>query len=257
MDAIILSHEFTDHTHEETLGGARKDTSVFGHPRAKQRVDKWSIFDLPAGSTPVAGPTYDWSEGHSEDDGKARLPGKTLHRLGEEAGWPTNILSRMPDYISLLYVPTDDRFDPAGDRLHGLTVISFLSPSSSSACSVSSVVYSPHGLPRSSITALATAFPPSPRHRYLALIHHFDRIVLPFLGVVNAGPRTSGIEIVKALRPQRWIRTHDELKKAEGAVGRMLKRQRGSKESVSEMLKETGVDDVEVVELESGESLDL
>lgn len=241
-----MSHEFTDHTHQATLSTAKKDSLVFGPPRVKQRVDGWKHFALRAGVTPVAVRSFDRSTG-------GRLPGKTLRQLGEEAKWPEAALSRAPDHVSLLYVPTDDRFDPAGDRLHGLTVISWLS----SDDAVSSIVYSPHGLPASAIAPLVKAYPPSTTQRYLALIHHFDRITMPLLGVVNMGPRESGIELVAKLKPKKWIRTHDELKKAEGAVGRILRRQRGSRESVQALVEEAGLTGTDVLVLESGQSIAL
>ena len=193
ISAILLSHEFTDHSHQATLETAPdKSIPVFGHPGAKKRVDEWKVFSNPV--VPVR--MYHRKDGSSLPDSMSNLA------AASDASDPH--LSKIPGDVGVLYLPTDSWLDPAGEKLHGLTIISF-----TASDHLYTVLYSPHGLPGSALDNTVSALHALPNHTCLALIHNFDFIRLPLLGTVNMG-RESGKDIVERLRPNLYIRTHGE-----------------------------------------------
>ena len=139
-------------------------------------------------------------------------------------------------------------------RLHGLTLLTFTVPYGADAGQHTySILYSPHGLPTSSLSKTIAALNALPSHTCLALLHTFDLITIPLMGKVNLGVQGSAEGIVKALKPKYYIRTHDELKTKEGLIGKVLQRKRETPESVQAYLGNV----TQVRALESGESLQL
>jgi hypothetical protein len=201
---------------------------VFAHPNAKKRVDGWKIFNEP-------------------------VHGVRILRKKDSA-FPDTLRSlsslQTPEHlerISVLYVPTDNWLDPAQDKLHGLTVLTFRH-----LHNTYSILYSPHGLPFSSVQRVIDALKETTGHECLALIHNWDHIVLPLLGDVNLG-KGHGNQIVQAIEPKFWFRTHDELKEKEGLVGKILKRTQEDLDSVQNLAGKA----VQVRQLASGESIVL
>ena len=253
ISAILLSHEFTDHCHQATLETAPdKSIPIFGHPGAKKRIDEWKIFPNPVNPTRIY---------HKKD---SPLP-DSLHDLASRSKASEVQLEKAPKDVYVLYLPTDSWLDPAGEKLHGLTLIYF-----TTAEHTYSILYSPHGLPGTALDKTVQALRDIPTHTCLALLHNFDFIRLPLLGTVNMG-RESGKDIVQRLKPRFYIRTHgeppcsrhassadqhyhvDELKQKEGLVGAVLQRTRETLESM-----QTFIGDLTTVKiLQSGESIEL
>lgn len=167
-----------------------KSTPVFGHPGAKKRLDEWAVFQHPVVPTRIY---------HQKDS--SRLP-DSMHNLAAKAGSSEDQLATIPKDVHLLYIPTSSWLDPAGEKLHGLTLIYFTTAHQSY-----SILYSPHGLPGPSLDPIAAALNALPNHKCLALVHNFDFIRLPLLGPVNLG-KESGKDIVERLKPKYYIRTH-------------------------------------------------
>lgn len=193
ISAILLSHEFTDHCHQATLESAPdKAIPVFGHPGAKARLDEWAVFQNPVIPMRI----------YRKKDATA-LPDSMSDLASREAS-STDRLAALPADVQILYIPTNSWLDPAGDKLHGLTFVCF-----TTSRHTYSILYSPHGLPGSSLDPVVAALNAIPGHTCLALIHNFDYIRLPLLGPVNLG-RESGKGIVERLKPKYYIRTHGE-----------------------------------------------
>ncbi|KAJ7584391.1 hypothetical protein C8J56DRAFT_151334 [Mycena floridula] len=196
IDGILVAHEFTDHCHEatfRTLSAAQRDLPVWGSPNAKSRITGWKLL-----SDPVAAIATELT---------------TLQDLGKKAGWSSKKVATVPDDLSIMYVSAPGRWDPAGGRLHGITLLLFSTPAGRRA-----LAYAPHGVAPSAASQVAEALGSVP---CIALLHGFDHVTLPLFGQVNFG-LDSAVALVKALQPRRWIRTHDEPKLAQGIVGRML-----------------------------------
>ena len=102
IDAILLTHGFTDHANEQELRTApNKAITVFGHPQAKARVDKWKIFDSEVIPFRI----------HSAKSDP--LP-DTLADLAQRAQHPS--AGHALADLAVLYIPTDDWMDPAGNQ---------------------------------------------------------------------------------------------------------------------------------------------
>jgi len=86
---------------------------------------------------------------------------------------------------------------------------------------------------------------------HVALLHGNDEVTNPWYlgGRVNLGVQ-NGKEVALKLGVRYWITTHDEDKKAEGFVRRVLRREKHTFEDVS-------IDGVECRVLASGESINL
>lgn len=70
------------------------------------------------------------------------------------------------------------------------------------------------------------------------------------------GPRSS-IPLCTLLHPRIWVQTHDEIKPVEGIVSKITRRKPWTREQCAELLDKEGVDDVDIVVLESGETAEL
>ncbi|KAJ7292085.1 hypothetical protein C8J57DRAFT_1113835 [Mycena rebaudengoi] len=231
VDGVLVAHEFTDHCHEatfRTLAPAQAGTNgipVWAVPNAKRRIESWKLL-----ADPVAAIT------------PSRL---TLRELGRSAGWAQKKIESVPDDVSAMYVDAPGRWDPAGGRLHGITLLTFPTPVGQRA-----IGYAPHGTAASAAARISAALGSVP---CIALLHGFDHIQLPLFGEVNFGLQ-SAAALVKEMQPTRWIRTHDEPKRAEGVVGRMLKLDR---QGVAAAEKVVGDAQTVAMVLACGESVDL
>lgn len=243
VSAIFNTVEYTDHTHEATLKTARRGTYVFARKDAKKRIDHWKIFDKPVAAVRHYNPKVDTS--HLPD---------TLVQLARRAEWHDDIVDSLPDDVSLLWVPTDAWFDATSDALHGVAIIKFDLPGQSKNDDTKcyTLLYSPHGCPASALATNLAALDALPHHECLALIHHFDEVYIPPIGSVFRGLQ-GGADLAIAAKPKYWLRTHDELKTAEGLISKIQQRVRNSAKEAQELVSEV----VKVVDLSNGESLDL
>lgn len=201
---------------------------MFAHPNAKKRVDGWKIFDNPVHPIRILRK-------------KASVVPDSLQSLSSLS------TPKQFENISVLSVPTNSWLDPARDALHTIIVLTFRHLDK-----IYSILYSPHGLPFSAVEPVIKALNATPGHECLAILHNWDHIVLPLLGDVNLG-KEQGNQIVQAIKPKFWFRTHDELKEKEGLVGVILKRTREDLDSVQTLAG----DAVTVRQLASGESVIL
>ncbi|KZP25941.1 hypothetical protein FIBSPDRAFT_361969 [Athelia psychrophila] len=237
VDAILVCHDFTDHCHEETLRTAEKCTPVFAQGKAAGRVRGWRSFDCV-----IEVP-------HTQDI--------SLRELAVDAGMKN--ANTMPEDICIAYLPTNNRWDMAGTRLHGATVITFGQPSDlHESCKPHyAVIYTPHGIPASSLSPWRAVHPDVD---VLALIHGLDEIDMPWwlAGPINLGPR-SALPLCTLLRPRVWVATHDEEKTAQGLVARVIRRRQWGRGELEDILKagasHAGGKVVDVTVLGSGEGI--
>lgn len=209
LSAILLSHEFTDHCHQETLKTVpSRDIPVFAHPAAKKRLDGWKIFDNPA----VPFRIYNAKKKIESPlpDSLAVLLAENEPDSGSSDANAGRRINLNLNNVKVLYIPTDDWLDPAGNKLHGLTLLVFTvdGPESGRQTSSYSIMYSPHGVPPSALAPITSALNALEHHHCLALIHNFDFIRLPLLGKVNLG-KDNGAGIVGTMNPKYWIRTRE------------------------------------------------
>ena len=195
IDAIVISHEFTDHCHEQTLRSLSPTIPIFATTNAAKRIRRWSHFEHVY-TIPIL-------DSQPEDF--------TLHSLTNQ-----QTQSNMPKTISVGYIPERKLFSLPS--LHGATCMSFLV----NRQQWHSVLYIPHGCEQSSIREWLTQ---QSNVKICVLLQGFDRVFNPIWlgGLLNYGCRQAA-ELAAAIEAKYWINTHDENKIARGFVSKFLKR---------------------------------
>ncbi|EPS36021.1 hypothetical protein H072_10406 [Dactylellina haptotyla CBS 200.50] len=232
LDAVVISHEFTDHCHKATLMEVDKRVPVFANDKALEIIRGWKHFErvVEVGKFPKAGAEgWDWRKGAGE---KGLLP-EWIGMTRVES--PGNALyyhsSVMVTWDMGMYVSTEQERGGA-------------------QC----VLYTPHGTVADTLEGLKRC---EPKVEVVALLHGLHDVRVGWLrykqlnlGMRNAVKAVKGCNGGEGVR--YWVGTHDEIKTAGGMVGRMLYRKTWKVEEV----EEEGVKEC-YVEVGNGESLVL
>ncbi len=196
IDAIIVSHEFSDHCNKNTLLEFGSETPVFATERAATLIESWKYFESVHVIPPLTARDPDWR--------KSSI-GTLPHWLG----------------ISKIFAKSD-----AVD-LHSALLIAFdLGVSPDSDCpghdmeKGEGIIYTPHGIHGQDLGPLRSVKPPI---RTLALLHGLDEVFLSPFWQLNLGAH-NGLEAQRICQARYWISTHDEVKRGTGLVAPFLKR---------------------------------
>ncbi|OCK78294.1 hypothetical protein K432DRAFT_357042 [Lepidopterella palustris CBS 459.81] len=193
IDAVAISHEFTDHCHKETLLEIGKDIPVFATEKAASLIQSWSHFRTIQTISPFTSSFPDWR---------------------------AIALPPLPEWLSIsrLIAPKDPLY------YHSALLIAFNThpiPTGSSTCDAAeAVIYTPHGIHVSALEPVAVADPPL---HTLAFLHGLHAVSIGSAQQLNLGARY-GLEAQRALRARYWFGTHDEVKKGGGLVNWFLNR---------------------------------
>ncbi|KAK6335662.1 hypothetical protein TWF696_002429 [Orbilia brochopaga] len=205
IDAVIVSHEFTDHCHRETLMQVSSAVPVFAAGKnAAEMVRSWKHF------TTVV-------EVSTGEEGVEMFEGVRVRRV-ESAG-------------------------DAPPTFHCAVVVSFdidADADSESGSEEECIVYTPHGVFPAALEALTTTTGEYKYGRPLALVHGLHDIrlgVAPYGGLsvrLNLGGG-NGAGCMRACRwVKYWVGTHDERKIERGAVSYMMWRRGYTVDEVAE-----------------------
>ncbi|CAL3973740.1 unnamed protein product [Diplocarpon coronariae] len=229
IDAIIVSHEFTDHMHKDTLLEAPPTIPVLATTKAASAIRSWKHFEFV---TEMPRFTRDWRE---------------------------SSLNLVPDWVGVSRVAY-----PGQDLLyyHSAVMITFRVSGDSAEAEAEAVIYTPHGIPPDDLVPVAEA---KPAIRTLALLHGLSDVSLG--AQLNMGAH-NGLKVQRLLGAKYWVGTHDEVKKGGGIVSWFLDRKEISlKEAIEKEKEELGADmkgsqveglkDVCFEDLRNGESLIL
>ncbi|KAL5315198.1 hypothetical protein ACEPPN_017849 [Leptodophora sp. 'Broadleaf-Isolate-01'] len=229
IDAILISHEFTDHMHKDTLLEASPSIPVFASTKAASAIQSWRHFAYVAEIPRFSG---DWRENSS---------------------------SPLPEWVGVSRVAY-----PGQDLLyyHSAVMVTFHSEEGEGGEGAEAVIYTPHGISPSDLAPVAEA---KPAIKTLALLHGLQDISLG--AQLNMGAH-NGLKVQRLLGAKYWVGTHDEVKKGGGIVSWFLDRKKISlkeaiereKEENGEELKGStieGLKEVRFEELGNGESLIL
>ncbi|KAH7086135.1 hypothetical protein FB567DRAFT_471502 [Paraphoma chrysanthemicola] len=211
VDAVAVSHEFTDHCHKDTLLEVHKDVPVFATEQAAKLVAGWNHF-----RTVVTTPTF--------KDG---------------ADWHDYSLLPLPSWLSI------SRLTASKDALfyHSALLITFAThpflpqatPKKRSSLSIygdgaedvgmvsegaECVIYTPHGIPHTALSPIATADPPL---QTLAFLHGLHDVSISAAQQLNLGAK-NGLLAQRILKAKYWVATHDEVKKGGGFISWWLRR---------------------------------
>ncbi|KAL1302809.1 hypothetical protein AAFC00_003147 [Neodothiora populina] len=215
IDAVAISHEFTDHCHQKTLLEVHPDVPVFAAEKAVSLIDSWDHFRLVQ-----------------------RIP-----NFRDDPDWHATSMYPLPEWLGISRLITNGDM---GLFFHSAILIAFNSnmgmvPSRSGKArqvpedeSAEAVIYTPHGIHSDSddLNFVATADPPI---KTLALLHGLEYITLGAVPL-NLGAH-NGLRAQRILKAHYWIGTHDEHKSGTGIVGWLLRRRKISlKDAVREEL---------------------
>ncbi|KAF4556108.1 Hypothetical protein D9617_1g079830 [Elsinoe fawcettii] len=196
IDAIAISHEFTDHCHKETLLEIDPNVPVFATEQAAKLIQSWDHF-RSVQTTPNFG--------------------------GDVLDWRTVSLTPLPDWVSISRIIT------AGDALyyHSALLIAFnnghnskLDDNSSEDESAEALIYSPHGIHAEDLHVLPEA---DPEIRTLAFLHGLHDINIASKQQLNLGAH-NGLKAQRIIKAKYWIGTHDEVKTGGGLISWFLNR---------------------------------
>ncbi|KAK4943476.1 hypothetical protein LTR10_016967 [Elasticomyces elasticus] len=228
IDAVAVSHEFTDHCHRDTLTELNPSVPVFATKKAASLIRSWKHF-------------------HTVIE---------MSTFSKGMDWRTTSRPPLPNWIGISRLMTS--FDLGS--LHSAVLVCFGEPQSPDP-TAETLIYTPHGIEASTASVLNTA---SPRLNNLAFLHGLQDVSLGWAQQLNLGA-VNAVKAQKVLQAKYWIGTHDEDKPASGLVARFLKIKKGSVQealsqlSAAENEKTNGASDwatdITCVELRNGESL--
>jgi hypothetical protein len=229
IDVVVVSHEFTDHMHKETLLEISAAVPVFAPLKAASIIRSWRHFDVVVSMPTDFAKKKDWRS----ISVPPLPPWLGVTRLGQ-------------DRIDLLYY-------------HSAVMITFPTIGSGNwveGTEGEAVIYTPHGITTVDLKPVEAADPPI---RTLALLHGLHDISIG--GQLNLGAH-NGLKVQRLTKAKYWVGTHDEVKPGGGLVSWFLKRKVLSvKEAMEKEIRkgETGMslEDVHFVDLGNGESLIL
>lgn len=221
IDALAVSHEFTDHCHKETLLEVNPNVPVFAIKEAAKLIEGWKHF-----RTVVAVNTFG-AEG--------------------ETDWRSTCIPPLPEWIGIsrllqaddvlnyhaaLLITFNNRHanskaklnvKPTGKRKRG-SHHSTIEPDEDDE-TAEAIVYTPHGINSADLELIPKA---SPAISTLAFLHGLHNV-----RVGTASGRTAlqsnlgahnGLQAQRILKASYWAATHDEVKKGGGLVAWFLQR---------------------------------
>ena len=236
IDAVIVSHEFTDHCNKHTLLELDPDIPVFATKSAANLIRSWDYFNLVQ-QIPAFPAT------HSD--------------------WRKTSLSPLPKWVGISRMVTES------DALyyHSAILVTFdlysinVKLPLESRDAAEAIIYTPHGIHAKDLSLLPSA---APGIKTLALLHGLHDIKIS-VKQLNLGAH-NGLQAQRICQAKYWVSTHDEIKKGSGLIMPFLYRrvltlqeaieeERRAKGRIPDESELSDVRDVAFVELSSGESL--
>ncbi|KAK4504083.1 hypothetical protein PRZ48_004998 [Zasmidium cellare] len=223
IDAVAVSHEFTDHCHKETLLEIHPDVPVFAIKEAAKLIESWRHFRTvtTVNSFGVGGDT-DWRS-------------TSLPPLPEWIGISRLLqVDDVLNYHAALMITFNNRHGNAQSKLaktngymkNGTSKRhhSAIEPNEDEE-TAEAIVYTPHGMHSGDLALIPEA---QPSITTLAFLHGLHNV-----RVGTASGKTAlqsnlgahnGLKAQRILNANYWIGTHDEIKKGGGLVAWFLYR---------------------------------
>ena len=239
IDAIIVSHEFTDHCHKRTLLEVDSTVPVFATAKAAALIRSWQHFKTVLEPTPFS---------------------------SQQSDWQTTSASPLPGWLSISRIVT------RSDALyyHSAIMVAFdlgihRSDEIAKRNKAQAIIYTPHGIHAQDLRCLKLAEPPL---ETLALMHGLHDVKIS-AKQLNLGAH-NGLQAQRICHAKHWVSTHDEVKKARGFIAPILFRKKLTfKDAIEDEKKRNGtgllernselsvLEEVNFAELKNGESLVL
>lgn len=197
IDAVAVSHEFTDHMHKATLLEIDPSVPVFATHKAASLIRSWNHFhhvNIPASFS------------------------------SKDSDWRKTSISPLPRWIGISRIVTESD----GLYYHSAILVTF-SMGTGGELSVlgeeaddaaEAIIYSPHGIVASDLEYLPKAHPSI---KTLALMHGLHDVGITLSKQLNLGAH-NGLKAQRICRAKYWIGTHDEVKRGGGVIAPFLRR---------------------------------
>ncbi|KAI9837074.1 MAG: hypothetical protein M1819_000723 [Sarea resinae] len=237
IDAVVISHEFTDHCHKDTLMEIDQDVPVFATTKAADLIRSWKHF-----STVQDTPSFTGGD------------------------WRDTSLKPLPNWIGIA------RLTSNSDALyyHSAILITFDSDAATGLPkkrrpTAEAIIYTPHGINAEDIRVIPAADPPI---RTVAFLHGLHDVSIGRQQQLNLGAH-NGLKAQRLLEAKYWVGTHDEIKQGGGIISFFLRRrvltlqealenEKGENDGlVADTSDLADIKDVRFAELGNGESLVL
>lgn len=201
IDAIIISHEYTDHCHKQTLLDLDPAIPVLATTKAAALIKSWKHF-MTVSEIPVFAPP------------------------GRDRDWKKYSVDPLPDWLGVSRIVS--KSDPG--FLHSAILLTFKLDSCKNDAfinhderyegSVEGVVYSPHGINAQDLGHVNSA---TPAITVLALLHGLHKVTLSRFQKLNLGAH-NGLKAQRICKAKYWVSTHDEVKDGTGLIALLLRR---------------------------------
>ena len=236
IDAVVVSHEFTDHCHKRTLLEVDPTVPVFATAKAALMIKSWHHFRQVLEPAAFSQKQADW---------RASSPSALPDWIG---------ISRIVSHTDALYYHSAimiafDLSSRIPDRDEGDDM-------------AEAVIYTPHGIQAQDLGCLEVAKPPV---RTIALMHGLHDVKIS-AKQLNLGAH-NGLQAQRICRARYWVSTHDEVKKARGFIAPMLHRKQLTLKDALEEEEKRGVNvettdlsmlrDMNFADMKSGQSIVL
>ncbi|KAK0642842.1 hypothetical protein DIS24_g8677 [Lasiodiplodia hormozganensis] len=268
IDAVAISHEFTDHCHKGTLLEIDRFVPVFATESAVDVIRSWNHFHHVE-TIPVFSHRHpDWRDGSIPP-----LPEwLSISRLVEGLDFLQYHSALIFSFVITSSTPSAPTTRSARSLPNGWI------PPSDDSDGAECIIYSPHGIRPEALRPVVTASPPL---SVLALVHGLHDVAInpgfwwenwwakspKPLQQLNLGG-FNGLQAQRLIHAKYWIGTHDEVKWGSGLVNWFLRRKvisvedalRAEKdrlvkqEETEEEKLEQVLDDVRFEEVGNGES---
>ena len=235
IDAVVVSYEFSDHMHKETLHEIDPTVPVFATEKAASIIQSWKHFNhvskLPT---------------------NLLLPGKAFD-------WRSTAVTGLPSWIGISKI--GKKRDVA--YLHWALLLTFdLSGTSSGDGTAEAIIYTPHGIVPEDVEPIAEA---QPSVETLVLLHGLHSVTISGAAQLNLGAH-NGLKVQQVSKAKYWTGTHDEVKDGGGLISSLIRRkQLNIEDAIEKERVEKGyaadsdavmrLKDVRFTDLGSGESL--
>ncbi|EKG18405.1 Major facilitator superfamily [Macrophomina phaseolina MS6] len=251
IDAVAISHEFTDHCHKETLLQIDRYVPVFASEYAARLIRNWKHFHHVETVPALERDHPDWRA--------ASIPPLpewlSIARLQEDAD---NLYYHSALVFSFTITPGPPPPPPSSSSSSAQTTSNRSTRSRRTAAlpngwipdeggdqadddAAECVIYTPHGVRPQALDPIVAASPPL---SVLALIHGLHDVAIDAgfwwernrdkqpLSQLNLGG-ANGVRVQRVTRAKYWVGTHDEVKWGSGLVNWFLRRKVISTETFS------------------------
>ena len=206
IDAVAISHEFTDHCHRATLEELSSKTPVFATDEAAKLIRSWNHFDTVITTPGFPSASGTWREALADASGSLP-PWLSIGRVitaGNALYYHSAVLVVFDlDYNAGPAARTRRKSKAAGGG---------------PGAGAEAIVYSPHGIQATDLACVADA-----GIKTLALLHGLHDVRIWMTKQLNLGA-LNGIKAARTCGAKFWVATHDEAKRGGGLVSWFLRR---------------------------------